>query len=156
MARAPGAQLVISSLLNVKNPGRFSKQPLLVRPNQGISASSRRILCPRHQPGGARPASAPSRTAHLTGSRGAPDRGRASAAPTHPGATPTCTPASRLSATCSLHPPGRLPGFAEDWSQLGSLPWPSVTRELVFDPSGRLGMTIWSLVESPTFTFFSS
>lgn len=54
MTTAPGAQLVISSSLNVKNPGRFSQQPPLVRPNQGIRASSRRISCLQRRPSGAR------------------------------------------------------------------------------------------------------
>lgn len=50
VATAPEAQLVISGLLNVKNPGRFSQQPPLVRLNQGSSASSKRISCPQRQP----------------------------------------------------------------------------------------------------------
>lgn len=47
---APRAQPVISSSLNVKNPGRFSRQPPLVRPDQGIRASSRPIGCLQQGP----------------------------------------------------------------------------------------------------------
>lgn len=63
VATAPEAQLVISSLLNVKNPGRFSQQPPLVRLNQGSSASSKQISCPQRQPRCTRP---PACTMHLT------------------------------------------------------------------------------------------
>ena len=46
---APRAQPVISSSLNAKNPGRFSQQPPLVRPDQGIRASRRPISCLQHR-----------------------------------------------------------------------------------------------------------
>ena len=102
MTTAPGAQLVISSSLNVKNPGRFSQQPPLVRPNQGIRASSRRIRCLQLRPSGARTARALPRPCP----RAAPPR-----------APPTRSPASRL---CSRW------GFLSV-ELLGSLRWPSVS-----------------------------
>lgn len=94
-ATAPGAQLVISSLLNVKNPGCFSQEPALVRPNQGISLSSSQINCPKHQPGGAGPASRgapdPAPAGHLTQRSSALSLPRV-LCPRSQGAAPTCSP----------------------------------------------------------------
>lgn len=94
-ATAPGAQLVISSLLNVKNPGCFSQQPPHVRPNQGISTSSSQISCPKHQPGGAGPASCsapdPAPAVHLTQGSSVFSLLRA-LCPRSRGTAPTCSP----------------------------------------------------------------